>query len=169
MALATAIELNDYLQRTVPAATADLVLDMASGLVEGHCGRRLSRVTAETTDFSVRNGLIFLPSPPVNVTAITKDGTAVDFAQLPEEGIVGVNLPTGTRVAVTFDSGPTAVPPVAKAVALSIASRLMTNADQVTQKSVGDVSVSYGRAQAGPGLTEWEAQALTSLRIPTVR
>lgn len=169
MALAEAPDLDAYLQQSVPTVTADLVLELASGLVEAYCGRRLTRTTDETTDFTVRNGLIFLPSPPVNVTAVTDDGEAVDFTQLPEEGIVGVNLTTGTRVAVTFDSGPVDVPTVAKAVTLQIAARLTTNADGVTQKSIGDVSISYGRAQAGPGLTEWEQRSLSSLRIPTVR
>lgn len=168
--LASVTDLHAYMRQDIAPDVAELVLELASGVVEAHCGRRLTRTdSAETTDFTVRNKLIFLPSPPVDVTAITNGGVAVDYTTLPEEGIVGVNLPTGTRVAVTFLSGPVDIPPAAKAVTLAVANRLITNADGVTQKSIGDVSISYGRAQSGPGLTEWEAMSLTSLRVPTVR
>lgn len=170
----THAELELYLSRDFTATeqqAADQALALAQAVVEAYCARSFTREEDITGTFDAVGRLVSLPSPPVEVHDVTADDTAVeDYTVFADAGLL--ELPStyeDSRVEVTYDAGLDGLPDVAKAVVLSIASRMFINSDSITQKSIGDVSISYSGASAGPGLTEAEEMALSTLRIASVR
>jgi hypothetical protein len=150
---------------------ADQALTLAQGVVEAYCARSFTREEGIVGTFDATGRLVSLPAPPVEVHDVTTDGTSVDgYKVFADSGLL--ELPSShanRRVEVTYDAGIDGLPDVARAVILSIASRMFINSDSITQKSIGDVSISYSGASAGPGLTDAEQMALSTLRLGSVR
>lgn len=171
MALATASELEIQLGQTFDDADtirADQLLELASGVVEAYCGRAFARTEGDVVDADPTGQTLLLPNPPVDVTGITLDGEDVEgFVVYSDSGVV--LLPSTHRlwgrVEVTYSHGLDGAPDAVKAIVLTLAGRLMLNSDGVTQKSIGDVSVSYGAATTGPALAPLERQVLDTYRI----
>lgn len=175
MVLATTSELETQLGANWDGAQllrAEQALELASGVVEAYCGRTFTRTETDVTvDADPVGRTVVLDNPPIDVTSITLDGVAVDDYVVYEDA--GIVLLPSTysawgRVQVTYSHGLDGAPAAVKAVVLAVAGRLILNADGVTQKSVGDVSVSYGSASTGPALSPLEQQALSAFRLTGV-
>ena len=167
-------DLEMFLGRDVGPLRGAQVIDLASGIVRSATGQTFTPPTE--TSILWRNTAdrrLFLPHPttgPVTVDTVTVDGEPFTDFHLDR-----FNILTRTDdgrwfgdVEVTYTHGAEEAPEAVKAVTLAVAVRLFNNADGVTQKSIGDVSISYGRAQAGPSLTEWERSTLDAFRYPAM-
>ena len=167
-------DLETYLGRDLDVGHAIQAVTLASGIVRSATGQTFTPPTEasilwrNTTD--VR---LFLPHPvtvEVEVSGVTIDGELFTDWHLDRLNILTRNDLGRWHgdVEVTYTHGSEDPPDAVKAVTLAVAARLFNNADGVTQKSIGDVSLSYGRAQAGPSLTEWERATLDSFRYPAM-
>jgi hypothetical protein len=172
--LADRDELALFLERTVDENRGTQAVTLASGIVRAATGQTFSPPTAVTRIFEdPQSRLLFLPHPStvkVDVDEVKVNGTVYAGWRLDRLNTLSRDDRGrwhGT-VEVTYTHGADKPPDAVKAVVLAVAARLFTNSDGVTQKSIGDVSLSYGRAQAGPGLTEWERSTLEAFRYPAV-
>lgn len=167
-------DLETFLGTTLDVSRAIQAVTLASGIVRAATGQTFTPQTAASILWrNTTDRRLFLPHPttvPVTIDAVTVDDEAFTDFHLDR-----FNILTRTDYArwsgdveVTYTHGSDDPPDAIKAVTLAIASRLFNNADGVTQKSIGDASISYGRAQAGPSLTEWERSTLEPFRYPAM-
>ncbi len=184
MALATTEELRRYLRHSDPwtpdeEATAQLLLDLATGAVEDECGQPL----AEGTDTYLVDALgtrrLVLPRWPL---------TAVDQVLLTETGDVlaegddftwsrsGILYRRGTTwpcapqaVDVTVTAGWNPVPDGPRGIVLRLAASAWDNAGgALSSETLGDHSVSYADpASAGIVLSDADRRALGRYGAPS--
>lgn len=166
--LASAADLNLHLQQTVAPDVAALALAGASGAVRSHCGWDLSR---ETRTFTVEgDGSVLLTLPTmhlVSVSAIRIGGLTVDPDSLPQPVIHprgqlywSLLWPAGSVVEVDAVHGYLPVPDVVRLVALTLATRIVNNPDNVKSASVGTVSRTYD-----PRMTALDIRLLDPYRL----
>ena len=149
--LASAVELKNHLQQTVPPDVSALALAGASGAVRSYCGWDLLR---ETRTFVVEgDGSVILTLPTlhlVTINAIRVGGLTVDPAGIPqpiphERGqlVWATSWPVGSLVEIDAVHGYETAPDVVKLVTLTLAARIVTNPDDAKSASVGSVSRTY--------------------------
>jgi hypothetical protein len=162
---ATVEELENHLGETFDAARAaraEQALELASGWVDEAGGRIRSQVIDATQTFVGGTVAILLPDTPATVSAVTINGEA--FTNYTVEGFAGILRRTDgyrwpANVTVTYSTGSDDIPSSVKIATLEAAKRILASDPNgtATQKTVGDVSVSYASPQA---LNEWELSLL---------
>ena len=163
-------DLETFLGTTLDVGHASQAVTLASGIVRSATGQTFAPPTEASILWrNTTDRRLFLPHP--TTVPVTVDAVTVDDVPFTDFHLDRFNILTRTDyvrwhgdVEVTYTHGADNAPDAVKAVTLSIAARLFNNADGVTQKSIGDASISYGRAQAGPSLTEWERSTLDAYR-----
>lgn len=175
MALASATDLQDYLQQTVDANTSALILDMATGVIQAYTRQQLEYVQNDTVDLTPMEGRLVLPERPVvDVTAVaglsTGDWTLVRDTIYPGpvyihdwelDDILTSNV-TWTplwkpTVQVTYSHGFQSIPNDLKALCLSVAARLYANPTSIESEMIGQTSTRYSQ-KGGLALTDVEKQ-----------
>lgn len=172
--LATPEELASLLQSDLDASTANLLLDLATGIVQGAVGgQRLVEVT-DTALLDVTDPWdpwLDLPQRPVrSVATVELDGVAVTDWRLRNQrlwrliGWVSA-LCEPSQVAVTYTHGYPAGSPylqTARAMTLSLAQAGYGNPSAVESEAIDDYRVSYAEALARMELTEHMRAALVA-------
>lgn len=165
MALVTLEQFAGYWQRALSAAeayTAQMLIDMATDEVQGHCGWHIAPTQTDTVTVDGSGGVIqALPTLRlVDLVSLTEDGTAVDLAgvQWSEAGYLWRGTPW-TRalrglVAEIEHGYPEAPPAVAKLICELVARSM--NPSGVSRESSGGESVTYELAE----MTEQEQRIL---------
>lgn len=145
--LATASELNTYLQRTVPGPLADLLLASASGAVRAYCRWDISLATE--TLYAIGDGTRLLSLPTlhlIEVDTITIDGVEADMT---DPKIIwsrtGQLYIWGTwtslaKVEVTCTHGWDPVPDLVRLVTLTMAARALNNPEGLKTATTGAVT-----------------------------
>ena len=176
MTFATTEELTAYLGRDLSereADTADLVLEVASGMVRAYTGQQFQAGT--TTEWLwCRSGTVLLPQMPVTaVVSVTIDDEPVEYRLLPA-GIVRLNRWRHNEpVLVEYEHGGDIPAPV-RAACLQIAARALRNPDAVRQRTqtAGPFTEAVTYAETGSGVTgginlsQAEKEALDVYRMP---
>ena len=178
MALFELTELASLLQRDLDTATATLARDLATGLVTDVTGVLEQTTATVTLPIDVTDGLIRLPSRVVTaVSTVEIDATALaSTAWVWERPYPRVRLLTCSwsasetwptaDVTATLGYATGKVPKVAKAVAMSVASRIYDNPTGLRSESIDDYSATRAGADddlAGITLTAAELNALERL------
>lgn len=192
MAFATEAELEAYTGTSIATDRATLLLDLATGAIQGYTGQTISRVTNDEVVLVGNWGsTLTLPERPavaptavaIGDTALTADtdyvfdgrwtlhrGTKVD-------GVLSVNGPDylingwgdwggpGAQVTVTYTHGFATIPNDIKGVCLALAARSLASPDGVNSESVGSYSVSYSRSGGAVSLLAEEQRLLDSYRV----
>jgi hypothetical protein len=171
--LATVVDLERLTGRSwaTEHERAEEALDVASGLVRGHCGWPVSAFVARE---EVLDGdgvpLIALACPRVTaVTRVEVEGRPVGAFTWSRNGLVATeyHVPEGLgNVRVVYSGGYDEVPAAVRAVAISVALRSL-NADtsgeeSVAQEAVGPLSWSYRERSTDPA-TELTGAELAAL------
>ena len=164
--LITAEELAGYLQRDLDRFSAELAIRGASGVVRTFCGWNLSQVVETLTVDANGSVSVNLPTLQLNdVTEVRVDGQVLDPSQY-GWGANGVLVaryrwPDGLRrIAADVDHGYDPIPDELRIVASTIAGRLYSNPEGLTQKSSGDNSRSFGAV-----LSDLEMRLITAYRL----
>lgn len=168
MAFATVAELGLHLQTTIGAdktATAQLAVDLATGLIKAELGQQVDQATtSETFQANYSNVLLLTELPVTAVTSVVYDDSTLttDDYTWNRAGIVtkaeGFFWEKETVVTYTHGYLTTDVPTVIKAVCLSVASRYYDNPKGFDSKSGDNFTVSYFRSQGA--LSEAERRML---------
>lgn len=147
---ATADELDLWVDDTIVADRANLILSLATAAIQRHTGQTLAAVAADSITIPGRLGkFLRLPERPVTaVTSVTLDGvTITDFDLLPQSVLYRGSGWGDARViiGVTYDHGFATIPDDLKGVALDIAARVVNNPTSSVQESFGSYSVTRSR------------------------
>lgn len=176
MALFELTELASYMQSDLDTASATLARTIATALVEEVTGPLESRTSVVTLPVLV-DGTVELPATVVtDVASVERDATAQVFIwkrPFPLLWVEDWDPPARDEwatVEVTFTHGYPVVPPLAKAVALSVASRAYKSPVAPLpgeSRQIDDyresMSASADAASNDVTLTEQERRALASL------
>jgi hypothetical protein len=177
---ATPVELAGLLQSDLDAYTANLLLDLATGIVQGAIGgQRLIEVTdTALIDVLSWDEWLDLPQLPVrSVSTVVLDGTAITDWRLRSQRLWRLNgwqrlLCEPSQVAVTYSHGYPVDSPymaTAKAHTLSLAQAGYGNPSVVESETIDDYRVSYAEALARMELTEpMRAQLVARYGNPAV-
>lgn len=185
MAFATASDLAAYLQTDVDTATANLLLDLATGAIQSATGQTIERVEDDEVTLRPSPGkpLVLPQRPADDPTVVEVDGDVVtDFTVITDglgrtalhrlEGWVSYDLVTNApqRVSVTYSHGYDAIPAEIKRVCLQVAGRGYRNPEGLRSETVGSESYTYATETiAGVDLTDAEVQACRHvLGLPVV-
>lgn len=193
MAGATAAELRAWLRLQEAftddeTATAELLLDLAQGVIEEEAGQALESSTdtvvldGPTEDTSpyqtaVRSARLVLPRWPVTaVHTVTEDGeelthgTDADYTWS-ASGILtrrGACWPSGDRaVEVTYTAGFLVMPTGLKRINLRLAAAGWSNPELLASESLGDHSRSFATELLGMELTKADIRAIAAYRART--
>ena len=154
MSLVTVEELATFTQLLIPTGTptveAEAACDRATALVRAYCRRKLTQETRTETVAIVRDAAELSETPVASITSVTVAGSAVTGYTLRADG--AIVFPTwytqGTTATVTYVAGFAATDyrlEAARAVAVRVAARLLTNPDsRTTYTGPGDLSYSTG-------------------------
>lgn len=171
--LATPAELNAVLQTTVDTTTANLLLELATGIVQAACGQLLieTDVTGELVDITCQTYWLELANKPVtSVATVELDGTAVTDWTLrkqklfrPGGWLLSLSPPSQAEVSYTYGY-PTGSQylQLARSVTLSLAQAGYGNPGQVKGEAIDDYKVTYAEALARMELTEPMRMALVN-------
>ena len=171
-------------------AQADALLTYVSADMQVAARNRIIRTTDATAKLAgTWNRDLLLPQRPVvSVTSVSLNGNAIalpdytwndryllrrygrfgTYADLehlaPHDGAHWGGPDSTVEVVYTFGYEAASVPTWIKAMCLRVASRAITNPEQVSQESLGAYSVSYGSrmADGGTWVTKTEAKLLRS-------
>lgn len=181
MALFELTELASLLQRDIDTATATLARDLATGLVVDVTGVLEQATVTVTLPIDADEGLIHLPSRVVTaVSTVEISGTALAGSgwvwekPYPRVRLLTCTWLSNTTAAIWPTADVTAtlgyatgkVPKVAKAVAMSVASRIYDNPTGLRAEQIDDYSATRAGADddlAGITLTAAELNALERL------
>jgi hypothetical protein len=158
MAFATAAELASYLQMSVDTASAELVLDLASGAIRAATGQTIDRVTNNAAKVRAPRGYeLVLPQRPADAPTLVKVGgvavtdysvdtdTAGRTVLWRASGWLANDLITGApmRVEVTYSHGYATIPSEVKRVCLQAAGRGYRNPEGLRSETIGAESYTY--------------------------
>lgn len=151
---------------------AQLLLDLAVGAVEGEAGQPLESGEVTSTVDGTGTGVLVLPRWPVTAVAtVTVDDTAVDGFTFSTDGRLrrtGDIWTSGhANIEVAYTAGFTTVSRDLWKVVLEAAAAAWGTPPNVTQETLGDHSVSYGRAHVQ--LNEEQARVARRYQANTVR
>lgn len=170
MQLATADELVDFLEQSIPATRAEVILDIASGAILDVVPAPVDGV-ASTTVHLIGDGTraLLLPSWPVSaVTAVEVDGEALtsDGYRWNRSGVlerVGGHWTCSAEIVVTYDHGHAAPPDALKGICLMVAARVVANPARFQgfqAPSGGNANYGAGAASSGFELTAGEVEMI---------
>lgn len=169
MTFATTTELETFLQTTFDAdqtATATLLLEGATGRVQGWTNQQLVPVTVETAHWwNISVGTLWLPHPPaipVTVSTVTVNGVGLDAAGWRVDRLHGIVRTDRARwygdIAVGYEHGFAVPPDDVRDVTLRLAVRMLTNPTYSQSIRIEGFSESFQT-----GATTSEHQLLTEL------
>lgn len=172
MAFASVAELGTHLQTSIGVdkqASAQLALDMATGLIKADLGQQVDQVTETITLPADGSDVLLLPEIPVTaVASVTYDGAvlpATDYTWT-RAGIItrakGYFWEEPTTVTYTHGYAAADVPVALKALCLSVAARYFGNPKGYDSKSGDNFAVSYYRSQGA--LSDAERRMLNPFR-----
>lgn len=170
--LATPEELASVLQADLDAATANLLLEMATGIVQAACGHLLIEATvAELVDITRQSFWLELANKPVTaVASVELDGTAITDWSLRKQKLwrtggwlQSYSPPSQAEVTYTYGY-PTGSQylQLARSVTLSLAQAGYGNPGQVKGEKIDDYQVTYADALARMELTDAMRTALVN-------
>lgn len=168
-------ELNEYLGRTLPSDRADLLCELASGVVRSWCRWNIDR---ESVTFTLDGGgAVGIDLPTLylhSVTSVTVTGTLLTPDQYTWShngrlARVGDVWPSGMRnVVVVAEHGFEPIPYGVKAAALSIASGSAENPTNLKSAATGTATRSWQTSPDSPPglLTVVQQVVLGPYRLP---
>lgn len=170
--LATPEELASVLQQDLDAATATLLLELATGIVQAAVGQRLVEATeTELVDITDCSYWLELSQKPItSVASVALDGTAVTDWALRNQKLWraagwfnSTSPPSQAEVEYTFGypDGSQHLQ-LARAVTLSLAQAGYGNPTGVQSEAIDDYRVSYADAMARMELTDAMRMALVN-------
>lgn len=166
--LVSAEELGDYLQRPVPPAAAALAVAGASGIVRAYCQWDITAQDAITfTVTGTGSRVVGLATLHLrDVTSVTVDDVLIDpgdyrWSARGQLYNLSTAWPRWSTIDVVVDAGYDDPPDVVKIVALSLASRYLSNPHGLKAATVGAVQQTY----AGPELNSLELALLDCYRL----
>lgn len=171
--LATPEELASVLQTDLDASTANLLLEMATGIVQAACGQLLieTEVTGELVDITRQTFWLELANKPITrVDAVELDGTAITDWSLRKQKLFRpggwlLSYSPPSQAAVDYRFGyPTGSQylQLGRAVTLSLAQAGYGNPGQVKGEKIDDYQVTYADALARMELTDAMRTALVN-------
>jgi len=162
--LVTPEELASYLQQDLDASTANLLIDLATGIVQSTVGQRLVEATTTALlDVTEPDSWLELPQRPVqSVAAVALNGDPVTDWVLRNQRLWRAagwlaNSWEPSQVEVTWTHGYPAGDrylEMARLVTLSLAGSAYPNPGAVKSESIDDYRVSFDDAVARMQLTE---------------
>lgn len=170
-ALITVAELTTHLQRPVEPAAGALAVAGASGAVRSRCGWNISR---ETATFELDgSGTTVLNLPTLFLSAVISVDVAGELVSPAVSGDLHVGYrstvrgqlyryggwPSFSRITVTCEHGYDPVPDVVRLVALTLASRTLSNPERLKTAAVGSISRTFD-------LSELDVRLLDPYRLP---
>jgi hypothetical protein len=171
--LATPEELASVLQTDLDLATATLLLEMATGIVQAACGQLLieTDVTGELVDITCQTYWLELANKPVTaVASVELDGTAVTDWSLRKQKLwraggwlLSYSPPSQAEVTYTYGyPAGSQYLQLARSVTLSLAQAGYGNPGQVKGEAIDDYKVTFSDALARMELTEPMRTALVN-------
>lgn len=168
--LVTPEELASALQQDLDASTANLLIEMATGIVQAACGQLLIEATVtELVDITMPDYWLDLANKPVrSVDTVVLDGTTITDWYLRKQrlwrasGWLGSwSPPSQAEVTYTYGypSGSQYLQ-LARSIVLSLAQAGYGNPGQVQSEAIDDYRVSYADALGRMELTEPMRMAL---------
>lgn len=148
--LITTVELEEYLQRAIPAEQADLAVTGASGIVRTRCRWDISEELGATFKLDGSGSRVLsLPSLLItDVMSVSVDAVPLDMAEVrwSRRGQLYrlVCWPAWSAVEVVADSGYAVIPDVIRLVSLSVAARIISNPEALRSATVGSVQRTWG-------------------------
>lgn len=136
MAFATVADVATYLQRDLDAsdaATAEMVLDIATEMIRSYTGQRLDSVANETVTLpATSTAELLLPSFPVTaVSSVVHDGKTLvvdDDYVWTRAGVVTKTMGYWTaRTTITYSHGYSPIPADVRGVCIEVTKRAMEN------------------------------------------
>jgi len=170
--LITVEDLRTHMQRPIDQAAGELAVAGASGAVRSYCGWGIA---AENAVFDVDGtGTTVLNLPTMHLTAVTSvimDGAAVALGAASSSVYSAyywtvrgqlyrtAGWPSFARITVACAHGFDPVPDVVRLVALTLASREVSNPERLRTAAVGSVSRTFD-------LAELDTRLLDPYRLP---
>jgi len=145
--LATAAELNTYLQRTVPGPLAELLLASASGAVRAYCRWDISRATE--TLHAVGDGGVIVTLPTLHLVDVDEIRIDTVAQNLVDPRVVwsrtgqlytSTYWPTFAKIEVDCTHGFDPVPDLVRLVTLTMAARALNNPEGLKAATTGAVT-----------------------------
>jgi hypothetical protein len=169
---ATATDLNNLLQTTVPPATATLLLELSTSVIQSAVGQRIVDITdTAVVDIDEYTVWLELPQYPIrSVTSVVLDGTTITDWSLRRQrlwravGWMRVISPP-SKATVTYVHGHVAGSQylqLARNMCLSLAVVGFGNPGAVSSEKIDDYQVSYADAATRMLLTEPMREALVN-------
>ena len=151
---------------------AQLLIDLAVGAVEGEAGQPLESGDVESSVDGTGTPVLVLPRWPVtDVSAVTVDDVAVEGFTFSTDGRLrrteGVWTAGHANVEVSYTAGFVTVSRDLWKVVLEAAAAAWSTPANVTQETLGDHSVSYGRGHVE--LNDEQAKVARRYQANTVR
>ena len=176
---AEAADLEDFLQNDVTTASAELALDIASGIIRAYVGWSISQETVVLVTQGVgSDDALWLPTKLLTVvTSVEVDGEPLTFGdhyRWTSSGRlrrIGASWPSLERsIEVTYTHGYNPVPDDIKGITLALAGRLYDNPEGLRSWSVDGLSetIANSTSDAGLALTTVEKAALDSYLLEGV-
>lgn len=174
--LATAADLEDYLQTTFTAAEtlqAETLLDHASGIIRRVAGQDFDQVVDDvvTLPASYTSTLLLPQLPATAVASVVTSGTTltvdVDYEAVLPAGILRrlKNAKWAKSVTVTYTHGFATVPDDLVAICTEMAARAWVNPRGLLSEQIGNYSARWGADNvAGLGLNVDERAIVQSYR-----
>ena len=171
-AFATSGDLEDFLQLEEPinAATANLALAVASGLIRSYVGWSITSEVVELTTEGNGGDAIWLPTKLLTaVASVEVDGVLLTFGDHYRWKTSGRLRRIGTRwscqeqsVEINYTHGYSPVPDEVKGIALKLAGRFYNNPEELRAWSVDGLSetMATSTTDAGSVLSDFEKVAL---------
>lgn len=173
MPYATEADLEALVQADIPAATATLLLELASGAVDGDAGRPLTSAEYDETLTGAGTRTLWVDWPLTAVTSVTVDGDllvdGVDYTWSRSGWITrtGGVWPVDADIDVTYTAGFADGSPelsTAKRITLEVAARVAANPQQLQSLTTDGVAATFG-----PGLGLDDAQRRDVKRLQSRR
>lgn len=168
--LATSADLNALLQTTVPTATATLLLELATGVIQAAVGQRVVDATdTALIDVDAETVWLDLPQYPVrSVSAVVLDGVTITDWSLRKQRLWRAtgwlsSLSPPSQAAVTSAHGFLAGAQqlqLGRNMCLSLAAAGYGNPSGKTMEAIDDYRVGYSEALSRMQLTDPMTQAL---------
>jgi len=155
-ALITREELETYLNTEIPPATADLLIELATGVVQGVTGQRIVAATStEVVDATYPARTLELTQYPIReVSNVVLEGQTIEDYKLVRQRLWrkagwAAQLSEPSRIEVTYLHG---YDPddrhlaTARKVVLTLCAAGVGNPEQVRSESIDDYRVTYSEA-----------------------
>jgi len=170
--LATVADLEALLQTTIPAATATLLLELATSVVQAAAGQRIVDVTdTAVVDVLEQSLWLDLPQYPIrSVTSVELDGTVITDFHLRRQRLFRASgwlesYDPPSQAVVDYDHGlvdGSQYLQLGRNMTLSLAAAGYGNPSGVESESIDDYRVSYQEALSRMELTPFMREAIVN-------